>query len=375
MGIDSILLSQLIKSIIGLIIAFVVLRLLFKQSILMRVGVIVVFLVLLTTGQVRVSASGYFHEIIALFITIILTIIALYLINRLIKKPLETSISRLQELSKGNLNIPIEKLKEHNELGVLNNSLFILVSSLSSVVKEINENFQTLLDVSHQINETSQELSQRANIQVSSTQSVSSTMNEILNNAKQNTDNSKITSSESNKLHDGVLSIGKQSEDLVKANTLINEKISVIKEISKQTNILALNAAVEAARAGEQGKGFSVVAAEVRKLADRSRIAADEIISLFQNTKVLSDKTGNSLSLILPEIERTSSVVQKLVNETIIASEKQSRGVFDVNNSVEQLNQVAQQNAETSEELATTSEEMTAQAESLREIISYFKLK
>ncbi len=374
MGVDSILLSQLIKSIIGLIIAFVVLRLLFKQSILMKVGVIVVFLVLIIAGQVRISASGYFHEGIAMFITISLSIISLYLIHSLVRKPLEASVANLKELSKGNLNISIEKVKDDNELGDLNNSLFILVSSLSSAIKEINENFQTLLDVSRQINETSQELSQRANIQVSSTQSVFSTMNKILNNAEQNTDNSKITSTESGKLHDGVLSIGKQSEDLVKANTLINEKVEGIREIAEQTNILALNAAVEAARAGEQGKGFAVVAAEVRKLADRSRLAADEIISLFQNTKVLSDKTGNSLSLILPEIERTSSVVQKLVNETIIASEEQSRGVFDVNDSVEQLNRVAQDNAETSEKLATTSKEMTAQAEKLKKVIEYFKL-
>ncbi len=341
----------------------------------MKVGVIIVFLVLITTGQVRISASGYINEILAMFITISLSALSLFLIHRLLKHPLEASISKLKQLSDGNLNVPVQRVDNDNELGDLNNSLFVLVKNLRSVVSEINQNAENLTNVSYQINTSSQQLSERANTQVSSTEEVSLTMEEILNNAGQNTENSKITTAESAKVHDGVLEISKQSEDLVKANNLISEKISVIKEISNQTNILALNASIEAARAGKHGKGFAVVASEVRKLAERSRTAAEEIIYLFDNTKGLSDKAGNSLALITPEIEKTSELVQKLVQETIIASEEQTKGVEQVNKAVEQLNKFAQENAETSEELATSSEEMTSQAERLKKSVSYFKLK
>ncbi len=167
-----------------------------------------------------------------------------------------------------------------------------------------------------------------------------------------------------------MLDVKEKSEKATNANLLINDKIVIISDIALQTNILALNAAVEAARAGEHGKGFAVVADEVRKLAERSKLAAEEIVALSVNAKDLSDKASYSLSAIVPDIEKTVSLIKNITHASI----EQSSGLRQVNSATQQLNQIAQQNAATSEELANTAEEMELQAEKLTKSVFYFKL-
>ncbi len=210
--------------------------------------------------------------------------------------PLMQSINKVKSLSKGDLSIKVEESCRKDELGILNNSLLFLVKNLLSIISEIRKNSENLTNASSQINTTAQQLSEGASEQASSTEEVSSTMEEMQSNIEQNTENSKRTSSKSQKVQQNVLDVGKKAEKAVNANGLINEKVAIIKEIARQTNILALNAAVEAARVGEQGKGFSVVATEIRKLAARSKEAAEEIVSLSKNTKKLSEEAGKGLS-------------------------------------------------------------------------------
>lgn len=305
-----------------------------------------------------------FFSLLATIIAIILVII----ITKGIVNPIMKSVLFANKVAGGDLTSKID-IDQRDEIGHLADTLQKMIEKLKEIVAGVKEGADNIATASQQMSSTSQQISQGASEQVSSSEEVSSSMEEMASNIQQNTDNAQQTEKIAIESARGIGVGNKSTEITVKAMKKIAGKITIINDIAFQTNILALNAAVEAARAGEHGKGFDVVATEVRKLAERSKIAADEIVQLSHNGVNVSEQAGKQLLELMLEIEKTASLVQEIA----AASFEQNSGADQVNSAIQQLNHVTQRNAAASEEMATGAEELASQAEQLMETISYFK--
>ncbi|MEO9483695.1 MAG: PAS domain-containing protein [Ekhidna sp.] len=257
------------------------------------------------------------------------------------------------------------------ELGRMGESLNKALLKLSNLISTIISSASSLGSASSQMSGSSQEMSQASTEQASSVEEISSSMEQMLANIQQNNNNAQETEKIASKAATEIVESNEAVDQTVTSMKMIADKISIIGEITRQTNLLALNAAVEAARAGEHGKGFAVVAAEVRKLAERSQVAASEINKVSFESVDIAQKSGDFLRNVVPNIQKTSDLVQ----EISAASIEQNSGAEQVNSAVQQLNQIVQQNASTAEELASSAEELGAQADMLREAVSFFKVE
>ncbi|WP_409420749.1 methyl-accepting chemotaxis protein [Pseudaeromonas sp. ZJS20] len=279
------------------------------------------------------------------------------------------AVAITRKVAAGELGLTIE-LDERNQHSLLF-ALKEMVQKLGLTMREVRGAADALSSAAEQVSATSQALSQGASEQAASVEETSASMEQMSASIAQNTESAKVTNGISSKASTDALRGGEAVKSTVDAMRQIADKISIIDDIAYQTNLLALNAAIEAARAGDHGKGFAVVAAEVRKLAERSQVAAQEIGEVASNSVSLAEQAGHLFEQLVPDIQRTSDLVQEIT----AASQEQSTGVAQINVAMDQLNQITQQSASSSEELAATAEEMNAQAGQLLELIGFFKVE
>ncbi|MBR0859026.1 methyl-accepting chemotaxis protein [Bradyrhizobium liaoningense] len=287
-----------------------------------------------------------------------------------ISRSLGRAVGLAGAVAEGDLSQTIPSAS-NDEIGDLVRSLNAMVEKLRQIVAEAITAAQNVSAGSQELSASAEQLSQGATEQASSAEEASSSMEEMASNVKQNADNAnqteKIAAQSAKDAEASGVAVGRA----VEAMRTIAEKITIVQEIARQTDLLALNAAVEAARAGEHGKGFAVVASEVRKLAERSQAAAADIGTLSTESVKVAQEAGQMLSKLVPDIKKTAELVQEIT----AACREQDVGSAQINQAIQQLDKVGQQNASASEQVSSTSEELASQAEQLQSTISFFRIE
>ncbi len=284
--------------------------------------------------------------------------------------PLNESILVLTELEKGDLTQRVHG-DYQGQLKDLKDTVNNTIAKLTQVIVEVRSTAEVLASASVEVNTAAQSMSQASSTQAASVEETSAAVEQMSASIAHNTSNAKTTDQMATHAAQEASMGGEAVKETVTAMKVIAQKIGIIDDIAYQTNLLALNAAIEAARAGEQGKGFAVVASEVRKLAERSQVAAQEIGEIATNSVELAEKAGALLNTLVPHIKKTADLVQEIA----AGSKEQSSGAAQINRAMNQLNQLTQQGSSASEELAATAEEMSGQAEQLQERMAFFRVE
>lgn len=308
----------------------------------------------------------------ALFgLLVVFSILTIKISNATVK-PLQDFVANLKTVSRGNLHISVKQadLKRKDEIAEVSGSMNELVDKLSEIAREVQSGAEIVLDTSHKLELTSEELNRRSNTQAAATEEISSSMEEMLVTIRQNKKNAEKMGEKAQVIAANIKDVDKWSKDSLNAIKQIEEKIKIIDNIASQTNLLALNAAVEAAHAGVHGKGFAVVSSEIRRLAETSRSASTEINQITKTTVEKAVFANNLLSDIIPEI----SITAQLVNEIVQSGVEQNNNVEQVNNAVQELNIATQSSSSTSEKLIWEAEILTNQSILLKEKVSFFRV-
>ncbi len=313
-----------------------------------------------------------FIVILAIIIAFVVGLLGINFLHKTLNENLGGEPIEVAEISKqiteGNLMLKFDKNRK--KIGIYG-TMCDMTEKLKDLIFKLKEGIEEISKSSNKMNKSTQIIVSASNEQASATEEISASVEEITSTIQQNKDSSIYTEKIAKKIEINIDGNNKAMIDTVKAMKKIANKISIIREIAVQTNILSLNAAVEAAKAGEYGKGFAVVAEEVRKLSHKSQMAANEIDIISENSIEIAEKASEMLFDIIPDIKKTSNLVQEITASSI----EQTSGVEQISLSIQQLNMSTQKNTAISEEIASNSEKLASLSKQIEDIISFFKIE
>lgn len=294
-------------------------------------------------------------------------------VARSISVPLHVMTQQLERTAGGDLTtrLPPAFGQQGDEVGTMARALEAMSDKLRDVLSRVKVATELLGDQSAQISASSQSMSATTSEQAATIEEISSTLGQFAESLGGTLEGSRETGCIARKLAADSAESMKTVREAVKEMERIAEAIGVIDEISQRTDLLALNAAIEAARAGSAGRGFAIVAGEVRKLAERSKGIADQVMLRATGTAETSREARALLEQLAPEIAKTATLVHGITT----ASEAQQGGVGQLREAMRQLDSTAQQNAAMSEELAATAQVLSVQASDLGGFLRFFVLE
>ncbi len=321
-------------------------------------------------NEVQANIRNAIWEIILIMlgVLIIVFIVSSYFIRKT-KNKIDHIVQANKKIANGDLS---EKLPEEgsDEFAEIFRHLNIMSDSLKTVIQAVNEAADVLVDESSSSKNLSRELASSTNTQAAAVEEISVSMEEMSATIDQTSHHAQTTETIAKTSAQEIESSNDSSKKAIESMFSIKEELNAIGDIAKQTNILALNASVEAARAGSAGAGFSVVAGEVRKLAERSKHSAEKIETLFSNGVKIVNLTSDNLTQLVPDITKTYT----LLSEIVASSLEQSSGASEINNAIQGLNNVTQTNAQIADNMTNKAEKLNQYATLLRDRISFFKL-
>ncbi len=304
-------------------------------------------------------------------------------ITRSISRPLRQAVAVAQTVAGGDLSTQIE-VRGTDETAELLRALREMNNQLVHVITQVGESTARVAGDAAFIVDGTEDLAKRTEVQASSLQETAASMEQLTTTVQHNTDNASraatlaheasLVANEGRAVMQDVIAT---MQEINSQSRKVTDIIKVIDDIAFQTNLLALNAAVEAARAGEQGRGFAVVAGEVRRLSQRSSMAAREIRALI-SANVRGVELGSSL--VSQAGERVANTVihvnhvVSLITQIKDASQEQARGISQINEAVRHLDTVTQQNAALVDDNSIASTGMKTQVRHLLKVIHQFKL-